>query len=213
MAVPASYIACHECDLLVYVPVLKPRQNAYCPRCNFRLAAHRPDAEQRLLAFSLAALICLVLAHLFPFLTLSAKGMEQTVTLLGSVEVLYAASHHLLAAIVFISTVAIPALLLCGIAYAMVSIRIQHSLPGVRVFLRWTLSLTSWNMAEIFLISILVSLIKVVSLADVTLGLSFWAYVMFTICMVLVIVNLDLRELWYKLSLLERGGQAVVSHE
>lgn len=178
------------------MPALKPRQNAYCPRCDYLLAANRPDAEVRLLAYSLAALICLVLANLFPFITLSASGLEQGVTLMGSIGILFAASHEALAVIVFAVIVAAPALLLCGIAYVAASIHLQRELPGARVFLRWALSIAPWNMAEIFLIGILVSLIKIISMADIALGLSFWAYVLFTICMILVTINFDRREVW-----------------
>lgn len=181
------------------MPKLKPRENAYCPRCDFLLAANRPDADVRLLAYSLAALICLTLANLFPFITLSANGLEQTVTLMGSIGILFSASHKLLAGIVFASIVAAPAILLCGIAYVAMSIRLQQELPGARTFLRWALSIAPWNMAEIFLIGILVSLIKIISMADIALGLSFWAYALFTICMVLVTINFDRREVWHML--------------
>ena len=201
-------MACHECDLLVSVPALLPRQNAYCPRCNFLLATNRPAVEERLLAYSLSALICLGLANLFPFLTLSANGMEQAVTLLGSIEVLFTASHHLLAVIVFASIVAAPALLLCCIGYVAASIHLQRQLPGARVLLRWAMSIAPWNMSEIFLIGILVSLIKITAMADITLGLSFWAYVLFTLCMALVTINVDRRELWHMLDCTREGRPA-----
>lgn len=185
--------------------MLQPRQNAYCPRCDFRLAASRPDVEERLLAYSLSALIFLVLANLFPFLTLSASGLEQTVTLLGCIEVLFSASHHLLAVFVFASVVVVPALLLCCIAYVAASIHGQRELYGARVLLRWSMSIAPWNMAEIFLIGILVSLIKIVSMAKIELGLSFWAYVLFTIAMAMVSINLDRREVWSRLDLASQG--------
>jgi paraquat-inducible protein A len=40
-----SQMACHECDLLIAVPALDVGQKAYCPRCNYLLAAHRPHAQ------------------------------------------------------------------------------------------------------------------------------------------------------------------------
>ncbi|HCH63966.1 MAG TPA: hypothetical protein DFR83_14265 [Deltaproteobacteria bacterium] len=205
---PAVHIACHECDLLVALPVLRPGQHAYCPRCNFLLTANRPDSQSKIFAYSIASLICLALANLFPFITLNARGMEQSVTLLGSVAILATEDHRLLAAVVFASIAVIPALLLCGLVYVSVAIRIGRELPGARTCLRWTIALAPWNMAEIFLIGILVSFIKIVSLADVELGLSFWAYALFTFGVVLVSLNFDRRELWDLLDAARAAGHS-----
>ena len=192
----ASHIACHECDLLVAVPPLKPRQHAHCPRCNFLLTARLPDAQAKLLAYSITSLIFLGLANVFPFITLDAKGMEQRVTLIGSIAILFTEEHRMLAALVFALIVVIPAMLICGVAYVALSIRIGEELPGVRSCLRLAIALEPWNMSEIFLIGILISFIKIVALADVELGLSFWAYTLFTLGVVLVTINFDRREIW-----------------
>lgn len=203
----ADHIACHECDLLVAVPKLQPRQHAHCPRCDFLLTARRPGAQARLLAYSITALIFLGLANLFPFLSLEARGVEQSVTLLGSVAILFTEDHRLLAALVFASIVVIPAFLLAGIAYVSVSIRLGRELPWARAWLGAVIALEPWNMAEIFLVGILISFIKIVSLANVELGLSFWAYCLFTLGVVLVTLNFDRREVWELLV----GGRAGVS--
>ena len=192
-------MACHECDLLVDVPELKPGEKAYCPRCDYLLAANRPHSETKIFAYSITALVFLALANMFPFISLAASGKEQTVTLMGSIAILFTEDNRMLAAIVFASIVLVPAVLLSGIIYVSVSIRSQHELPGVRQLLRWGMYLAPWSMAEIFLIGILVSFIKIAAMADVGLGLSFWAYSLFTIGMVLVTINFDRREVWHLL--------------
>lgn len=204
--IPASRIACHECDLLVEVPDLHLGQQAYCPRCSYLLVANRPHSETRIFAFSVASLICLSLSNLFPFITLSASGLEQSVTLLDSIMILLTEDHLLLAGVVFASIVVIPAMLLVSMIYVSISIQSGRQLPGARTLLRWTMVLAPWNMAEIFVVGILVSFIKVVALADVTLGLSFWAYMMFTLCMVLVMANFDRREMWHMITACDSSG-------
>ena len=191
----ASQIVCHECDLFVDVPLLNVHDKAFCPRCEYLLAANRPNAGEKILAFSLAALAFLMLANQFTFISLSASGQEQSVTLLGSLEVLFE-EHILLAAVVFITIIGVPATLLVGMTYVSLSLRLPTRLPGTRTALRWSLYVLPWSMAEIFLIGILVSFIKIVALAQVELGVSFWAYVLFTVCLMLVVLNIDRRELW-----------------
>ncbi len=200
--VAESSMVCHECDLLVEVPRLEIRQKAYCPRCNYLLAANRPYAKRVVFAFATSGLLFLVLANAFPFLGFSAKGQERTVTLLQSVGILVTENLPLLAAVVFASIIAIPAMFLISIIYVSFSLANERSYPGTRKTLRWAVLLLPWSMAEIFLIGILVSFTKIVTIADVALGASFWSYVLFTICITVVVLHLDKRELWEHVELL-----------
>lgn len=191
----ASSMVCHECDLFIHVPELDERDKAFCPRCEYLLVANRPQAAEKILACSVAALLFLLLANAFTFLTLSARGQEQSVTLMESVLILVE-QHVMLAVVVFVTIIGIPMILLLGMVYVSVSLRLGKRLPGTRTTLRWSLRMLPWSMAEIFLIGILVSFVKIVALARVELGASFWAYVLFTASLMLVILNMDKRELW-----------------
>jgi len=198
----ASQIVCHECDLLNDVPALDVGQKAFCPCCGYLLAANRPHAQSTILAFSVTALIFLALANAFPFLGFSARGQEQTVTLIQSVAILITKNYPELALVVFLLIIAIPAVLLLAIIYVSTSITISRRLPGIRRTMRAALLLMPWSMAEIFLMGILVSFVKIVSLADVALGLSFWAYTVFTMCSVIVMLHIDKREMWRRIKVL-----------
>lgn len=200
----ASQIVCHECDLLNDVPVLDVGQKAYCPCCGYLLAANRSHAQSRILAFSVTALFFLALANMFPFLGFSARGQEHTVTLIQSVAILMTKNYPELALVVFLLIIAIPAVLLLAIIYVSTSIAIDRRLPGIRKTMRGALLLMPWSMAEIFLMGILVSFVKIVSLADVALGLSFWAYALFTICSVVAMQHIDKRDMWRRIGVLTR---------
>jgi len=191
-----SQMVCHECDLLIAVPALESGQKAYCPRCNYLLAAHRPHALMMVLAFGVSGLVFLLLSTAFPFLGFSASGQERTVTLLQSILILVTEDLPSLAAIVFASIILIPGAFLIGAVYVSSALKLNRSLPGTVMVLRWMLMLRPWSMAEIFLIGILVSFVKIVTIADVSLGLSFWSYVLFTVCMVVVTLYPDKRRLW-----------------
>jgi len=191
-------MVCHECDLLVDLPRLQHGEKAYCPRCRFLLHANRKSANTIVFAFSVTALLFLILSNAFPFLGFSAGGQAQTITLLESVNVLVTENFPGLAAIVFASTIAIPAAFLVGVIYVSSSISMGRLLPATKGALRLVLQLIPWSMAEIFLIGILVSFVKIISLADVALGLSFWSYFLFTVSMTVVISHLDKRALWQR---------------
>ena len=101
--------------------------------------------------------------------------------------------------------VGIPAVMLVGIVYVSLAIRASAPVGGARRALRWVLYLAPWSMAEIFLIGILVSFVKIVSLADVALGISFWAYVLFTVFSLYSVMYIDRREVWRRLDEVRRG--------
>ena len=198
-------MACHECDLLVAVPALASGQKAYCPRCNYLLAAHRPHAQAMIFAFAVSGLLFLALSTVFPFLGFSASGQERTVTLLQSILILATEDLPSLAAIIFAAIVLIPAAFLIGAVYVSIALRTNRLLPGTVAVLRWTLMLMPWSMAEIFLIGILVAFVKIVTIADVSLGLSFWSYVLFTVCITVVVLYPDKRRLWDRVKALNDG--------
>ncbi|MFW5447900.1 MAG: paraquat-inducible protein A [Methylophagaceae bacterium] len=86
----------------------------------------------------------------------------------------------------------IPFIILCGLIYLLIPIRLTRSPPPFSaIILRLIFVLLPWSMAEIFLIGTLVSLVKITSLADVSLGMSFYAFVFFSIFMVATSARLD----------------------
>ncbi len=68
-------IACHGCDLLIDVSELADGSIADCPRCGGFLTRFRIDAYERVVASSIASVICLILANSFPFLSFAASGL------------------------------------------------------------------------------------------------------------------------------------------
>ena len=60
-----------------------------------------------------------------------------------------------------------------------------------------------WVMAEVFIIGVIVSLVKIATMATVTLGLSFWAYAAFSVCFALAVATVDRYQVWEQIEALE----------
>jgi len=125
-----------------------------------------------------------------------ASGQERVITLLQSVNTLADEGSKLLAIVVLVSIITIPALVLLAATYVSASLLRSQLLPATKTVLRWLIHLLPWSMAEIFLVGILVSYIKIAALADVTFGLSFYAYALFNLSLIVTVVNIDKRQLW-----------------
>ena len=188
--------ACHECDLYLELPALREGEKAICPRCGHIIRVLGWNALNRALAYALAALVFLVAANAFPFLAFRSQGQEQVMTLLQSVTALYAEGYASLAALILFLIVLIPALLLVGVVYLCLPLRFGRCALAAFPICKWLFVLTRWSMVEVFLIGVLVSLIKIADLAQVILGISFWAYIAFSLVLTAMLANLDRHQLW-----------------
>ena len=71
-------IRCHDCDLLQRIGSVPPEASARCPRCGATLFAHKPHGFERAFVLYLSALLLLLIANAFPFLTLKVQGQVQS---------------------------------------------------------------------------------------------------------------------------------------
>jgi paraquat-inducible protein A len=53
-----------------------------------------------------------------------------------------------------------------------------------------------WSMTDIFLISILVALVKLIGYAQIHMGIAFWALMVFVIIDIYIVKRIHLSEIW-----------------
>jgi paraquat-inducible protein A len=189
-------IACIECDLVVTIPDLADGQRAYCSRCGHLITARSRDPLTTSLAFALAALILLIMANAFSFLDLRSNGLEQVMTLPRSALELYRDGDTTIAILVLGPIVGIPGTILTVIVSLLVPLRLSHPAPWLVPAGRLLFMLSPWSMVEVFVIGVLVSLVKIGTLATVILGVSFWSYAAFAICFTVAVSRLDRLQIW-----------------
>lgn len=195
----SRYLACPDCDSLFSEPAVGEGERVICPRCGAKLFFCRPNSVHRATAFAFSAAFFLILANVFPFLTLRADYRESEMLLAGSVSGLEQQGFTALAAMVAVFTLAAPTLLIGALLYVLVPLLRDRRLPGAALVCRAIHEARRWNMVEVFLLGVLVSLLKLGKLATLTLGTSFWAFVGLIVCLAAAISAIDHRELWLKL--------------
>lgn len=170
-----------------------------CPRCGGLISSRPKQGMQRALAFTIAAIIFLVISLLYPFLSFSSSGVESVMTLTEASFTIYQEDSPFLAAIIFITIIGAPGLLLVALLALTLPIVLDKRAPWLPIVGRAVFTLSEWNMVEVFIIGVIVSLVKIAKLATVVLGLSFWAYIVFTICMVAALSGLDRWQVWHEI--------------
>ncbi|MEO9273480.1 PqiA/YebS family transporter subunit [Marinomonas sp. 5E14-1] len=193
--------ACEECDLLHRIPPLKGGERFKCERCQHVLLNVHEHAYGRILGTAGSALLMLALALVFPFLGFSTNGAERSVTLFNVVTVLIQQDYLILSAIVCLALFVFPVAYLFAIScliWSFIHNNINSALK--RYFTRWVISIQPWLMVDVFLVGALVALVKMNSLADIELGLSFWAFCGYVVLLVKTISLVDRRWLWNKVA-------------
>ena len=196
---PDQLIACHDCDLLQYRRQLHDGETARCARCQAFLYKRKPDSINRALALTLTSLILFLLANSFPFLSMQVQGREQSISLLSAVWSLYEEQQWLLATCVGFLILLAPLLKLVGLLYLLLPLSLGRALPRSPLTYRIVDLLTPWSMMEVYLIGTLVALVKLMELAHIVLGLSFWSFIGLIICETAVGITLDGVSLWQRL--------------
>jgi len=190
------HIACHDCELLMQVPALKHREKAHCPQCSYVVTRFYQHAQTKLFVSAITALIFLIFAIRFPFIIFSLHGDEKTLTLIESIQNIDSMSYMLISALLAFTAFIIPMCFLLCVIYISISFKVKNLLPLTAAILKLTILLKPWNMAEIFIISILVSFIKVQTMASIEFGYALFFYLAFIVSLSASFIYFDRYQLW-----------------
>ncbi|MDN5942449.1 MAG: paraquat-inducible protein A [Nitrospira sp.] len=188
--------ACHECDLLQQEPDLPPGGVACCRRCGMVLFRHVPDSVDRALAFTLGAAFLFIIANLFPIVGLEAAGIKNATSLYGAVETVWKNDMQGVAALVFITTILIPALELSLMLYVLLPLKLGQAPQGLAPILRILQSVRPWSMTQVFMLGVLVALVKLVHLAHVVPGVALWSFGGLILLLTGAMASFNTHELW-----------------
>ncbi len=201
----SACLACPACDLIFDVSGLRHGETARCSRCGHFLTMCRDDELNRVMAFTVSALILLVLACSFPFLEFQASGLESLMTLPQTALELYRNNMPGLAFLVAAFIIIIPAAVLLLVLVLIGALMMQYRHAWLRLIGRLIFTLQSWSMVDVFFIGVLVSLVKIAQMATIHMGISFWAYAGFSILFILALSNLDRFQCWRRIEALSES--------
>lgn len=193
---PAELFACPQCDLLQQGIPLERRGTAHCSRCRALLYRHHPLGLERALAFSLAALVCFVVANAFPLLGMEIAGDRVEVRLIDTVWAFQRDGMGLVAVLLWFATFFAPLLQILALLAILLPIHLgfRSLLPAQLVPLLD--ELRHWSMVEVFVLGVLVALVKLQSLAQVIPGVSLWAFFALMLSLTAALTAFDARQVW-----------------
>ncbi|MFG6653580.1 membrane integrity lipid transport subunit YebS [Scandinavium sp. M-37] len=168
-----------------------------CRRCHIPLRHRRAYSLQKSWAALIASLIFLIPANLLPISIIYVNGARQEDTILSGIISL-ASSNIPIAAVVFIASILVPFTKVLVLITLLVSIHFKCE-QGLRtriLLLRFVTWIGRWSMLDLFVISLMMSLINRDQLLAFTMGPAAFYFGAAVILTILAVEWLDSRLLW-----------------
>jgi paraquat-inducible protein A len=167
-----SLISCHSCHQLSKAMSADKDGAIFCPRCGARLHSRKPNSIARTWALVIAAFIFYIPANVLPITTVISLGKAQSDTIMSGVIYFVKSGSWPIALVIFVASVFVPLLKLFLLTFLLISVqRKSRWRPKDRTRLyRITEAVGRWSMVDIYVVTILVALVKLGSLATIEAG-------------------------------------------
>jgi paraquat-inducible protein A len=188
--------ACETCGLVQQVDEVPSGWTARCVRCGFHLFHRRANSRLRTLTFSLAALILYFPSNIYPIITAEYHGLHSETTILQGIRSLFQDGQYFIAGLVFCTSILSPSLKIMGLLFLSVTLdwpRWKKARTWVYQIIR---IIDPWNMLEVFLLAISVSMIEMGRVATVHPGRGVFSFTAVVALTLLATLSFDPRLLW-----------------
>lgn len=188
--------ACHTCAL-----VSKPQAPdavALCPRCGSSLHQRKPASISRTWALVITAYILIIPANMLPIMQTGSLFGSQRDTIMSGVIYLWTSGSWALALLVFFASVVVPLAKLLALSYLLFTV--QHASTNrrhQRTRLYHLLKFIGrWSMLDIYVVTLLVALVQLQSLATITAAPGAVAFGAVVVITMIASMTFDPRLIW-----------------
>jgi len=190
-----ALVSCHDCDQLASMPA---RATAHCPRCGATMHRRKPNSLTRTWALVVTAAILYVPANLLPVMTVIYFGRGEPDTILSGVKQLIQAGMWPVALLVFFASITVPVLKLVGLTFLLITVQRGSTwrLRDRSVMYRIIEQVGRWSMVDIFMISILVALVNLGTIATIEPGVGAICFAAVVIITMFASMSFDPRLIW-----------------
>ena len=191
-----NYIICHQCSTLHEEVPIKDGSKACCSECGGLLYSHDSRLASHGLALSITGLIFFILANAFPLVKMEILGNEQFITLPKTIYSLLDSGFYLVGFLCLFLIFIFPLMIFLINILLFLLLKMERGVKTTKELMILLAHIIPWNMADIFLISILVALVKLIAFGQVHIGISFWALMVFVLIDVYITKRIRLVDLW-----------------
>lgn len=186
--------SCHICGLVVDAEEHADHK-LKCPRCSAVLLKSRDEVRNTLI-LSITAMILMIPSSIFPFLKVQINEVLTTANLLQTADVMAQDGYALAGAVIFITALVFPLLYLSLMIYVSAGCLMSKRLPMIWTALRLLGFCQHFQMTDVFIVGILVSVVKLLDISDVSLGTGFYFLALTSVLIISIDLYYDKRLFW-----------------
>ena len=194
--VESRLIACHECDHLHQSTLIIAGAKALCTHCGSLLYRYASHGIDKTLALYLSAFMLMIIANSFPFLSLQIGGRAEHNILISGALALHQLGMSELGLLVFMTSVFFPSVVIIGMLYLLLPIRLGFTPPAKGMVYRLVKALQPWSLVGVFVLGVLVAAVKLLDLAEVIPGTALFALFALLIVMTTANINFEPSNIW-----------------
>lgn len=191
----SSLVICEHCDAVYRRRRLALGERAFCLRCGAVLYRYQILGVNSVLALSVTGLIAMLIANVWPVVTIGASGLTSTTTLWGAIIAVWHDHLIVVAGMTAVALFVAPLFQLGLLTWACAFVCAGRRPPGLIQVVRGLRWMRPWSMIEVLMVGIFVAVSKMGSVLVVDPGAGLWA---FGALMVLItaVESWDTHELW-----------------
>ena len=198
-AVTASQMGlctCHGCGSLTQL--LAGVHDMRCRRCGAALHLRKPNSISRTWAFLIASYILYIPANVLPIMHTGSLFGSQSDTIISGVVYLWNSGSWHLALIVFIASILVPLAKILSLTFLVLSVQLgwtEHAMERTKLY-RVLEFVGPWSMLDVYVVTILVALVQLKSLATIQPGPAALAFGAVVVLTMFAAMAFDPRLLW-----------------
>lgn len=195
-ALRQGFVRCETCGYVT--PKERKHEKLHCPRCSSQLHERMPDSMQRTAALLCSAFILYFPANIFPIMTVTRFGAGTPHTIIGGIIAFMHTGMLPIALLVFIASILVPLMKMLALSILLWAVhrRWQRNLRALTQIYRLMAFIGRWSMLDVFMISILVSLVDLGGAGQVIAGPAATAFAAVVVLTMLATNSFDPRLLW-----------------
>jgi len=191
-----DYIICNRCLTLHKKIKIEYNSTAYCMECNNILYSNDYKFINEGLSLSITGLIFFIVANFFPLIKIEILGHSQFITITKTILSLFNSGFYIVGMLLAFLIFIFPLMIFIINILLFTLLKLNRGEIITKDLLILLAHIKPWSMSEIFLISILVSLVKLISYASIDIGISFWALIVFVLIDLYITKRVKISQLW-----------------
>ena len=191
-----NLIICHKCYSLHEEVPIKDGTKALCSKCGDVLYRYDSRLIEHGLALSITGLIFFTLANFFPLVKIEILGQEQFITIPKTFIALFDNGFYLVGILCAFLIFIFPLMIFSINTLLFTLLKLSRGESLSKELLILLSHIKPWSMSDIFLISILVALVKLIGYAQIHMGTAFWALIIFVLLDLYITKMIHVSEVW-----------------